>query len=159
MQHEDVVTVLNDPLAQELLGSSLARLAYNGPDGYPRVIPIGYDWNGARFVVCTAANAPKVRALRANPKVALTIDTDTHPPHVLLVRGSASVELVDGVPDEYLRASRKGVSAEHWPAFEAQVRALYRQMARIAIVPEWAKLLDFETRLPAAIEQLVSGNR
>jgi hypothetical protein len=28
-------------------------------------------------------------------------------------------------------------------------------MARIAIEPTWAKLLDFETRLPRAVEELV----
>jgi hypothetical protein len=36
-----------------------------------------------------------------------------------------------------------------------QVRALDKQMARIAIVPERTKLLDFETRLPQAVEQLI----
>src|SRR5690348_3754917 len=88
MQHENVIQVLNDPLAQELLNSAIpARLAYTGRDGFPRVIPIGFYWNGTQFFVCTAPNAPKVRALAANPKVALTIDTDTFPPHVLLVRG------------------------------------------------------------------------
>jgi hypothetical protein len=40
-------------------------------------------------------NAPKVKALAANPKVALTVDTDSFPPHVLLVRGEAAVEVVD----------------------------------------------------------------
>jgi hypothetical protein len=34
--------------------------------------------------------------------------------------------------------------------------ALYQQMARIAIEPTWAKLMDFETRLPRAVEQLVN---
>jgi nitroimidazol reductase NimA-like FMN-containing flavoprotein (pyridoxamine 5'-phosphate oxidase superfamily) len=59
--------VLNDPLAQELLHSALlARLGYNGTDGPPRVIPIGYHWNGGQFVICTAEQAPKVRALRLN---------------------------------------------------------------------------------------------
>jgi hypothetical protein len=28
-------------------------------------------------------------------------------------------------------------------------------MARIAIAPEWAKLLDFETTLPSAVEELL----
>jgi hypothetical protein len=28
-------------------------------------------------------------------------------------------------------------------------------MARITIQPEWAKLLDFETRLPSAVEELI----
>jgi Pyridoxamine 5'-phosphate oxidase len=84
MRHEDVMEVLNDPLAQELMHSPLlARMAYNGMDGTPRAIPIGYLWNGAGFVMCTASIAPKVRALQANPKAALTIDTETEPPHVL----------------------------------------------------------------------------
>jgi hypothetical protein len=157
MQHEMVMNVLRDPLAQELLHSPLlTRLGYNGLDGSPRVVPIGYLWNGTSFIMCTAATAPKVRALTANPKVAMTIDTDTQPPHTLLVRGTASIEIVDGVPDEYLEASRKALPPEQWSAFEDQVRSVYPQMARITIQPEWAKLLDFETRLPSAVEELIS---
>ena len=156
MRREAVMAVLADPLAQELLDSPLlARLGYNGPDGAPRVVPIGYLWNGSAFVVCTATMAPKVRALELNPKVALSIDTDTLPPHVLLVRGTAGVEIVDGIPDEFLEASHKAVPQDQWSQFEAQVRSLYPQMARITIEPDWAKLLDFETRLPIALEQLV----
>lgn len=157
MQHENVIHVLNDPLAQELLHSSIpVRLAYIGLDGFPRVVPLGFHWDGAEFVIGTLPHAAKVRALAANPKVALTIDTNAFPPHVLLVRGTARVEVVEGVPPEYLAGAKKQVGVEQWPAFEAEVRALYTQMARIAIVPEWAKLLDFETRLPRAVEQLVS---
>lgn len=44
-------------------------------------------------------------------------------PHVLLVRGNARVETVDGVPDDYLEASRKLVGADAIAAFEYQVRA------------------------------------
>ena len=157
MTQGNAIQVLNDPLAQELLNSNIpARLAYTGRDGAPRAIPIAFHWDGQRFVVCTPPHAAKVEALRANPKVALTIDTTTFPPLVLLVRGTAGVEVVDGVPPEYLEGSKKIVGEERFPAFEAQVRALYQQMARIAIVPEWAKLLDFETRLPSAVEQLVN---
>jgi len=157
MQQDDVSQVLNDPLAQELLDSNIpARLAYTGRDGAPRAIPIAFDWTGTEFVVCTPPHAAKVRALQANPRVALTIDTTTFPPHVLLVRGTARVEVVDGVPPEYLAGSRKIVGEARFPEFENQVQALYQQMARIAIVPEWAKLLDFETRLPRAVEQLVN---
>ncbi|HEY8736949.1 MAG TPA: pyridoxamine 5'-phosphate oxidase family protein [Candidatus Dormibacteraeota bacterium] len=157
MRREDIVDILDDPLAQELLHSPLlAHLAYNGRDGYPRVIPIGYQWRGGQFIVCTASNAPKVRALQTNPKVALTVDTDTQPPHVLLVRGTASVEIVDGIPAEYFEASKKYIPVEQWQAFEVQVRDLYKQMARITITPDWAKLLDFETRLPIAVEQIVA---
>ncbi|MDP9335002.1 MAG: pyridoxamine 5'-phosphate oxidase family protein [Actinomycetota bacterium] len=158
MQHETVMDILRDPLAQELLHSSLlARLGYNGADGAPRVVPVGYVWNGSTFIVCTAVQAPKVRALASNAKVALSIDTDTQPPHVLLVRGIAAVDIVDGVPDEFLEASEKSLPRDQWPQFEAQIRSIYSQMARITIEPEWAKLLDFETRLPIAVEWLVRG--
>jgi hypothetical protein len=108
-----------------------------------------------KFVLCTVPHAPKVSALKANPKVAFTVDTNAFPPHVLLVRGTAAIDIVDGVPPEYLAASRKGVGPDQWDAFEAQVRAMYKQMARIKITPLWAKLLDFQTRFPTPIEKLI----
>lgn len=156
MQEQDVKRVLSDPLAQKLMQSSIpARLAYVGPDGFPRAIPIGFHWNGAQFVLATVPHAPKVPALRANPKVALTVDTETFPPNVLLVRGTAAIDIVDGVPLEYLEACRKSVGPEQWDAFEAGVRRMYKQMARIKITPVWAKLLDFQTRFPTPIEKLI----
>ncbi|HEY8864925.1 MAG TPA: hypothetical protein VIO37_12280 [Candidatus Dormibacteraeota bacterium] len=63
--------------------------------------------------------------------------------------------MVDGVPREYLDASDKSLPVEQWPAFEAQVRGVYKQVARMSVVPTWANVLDFETRLPVAVERLV----
>ena len=31
----------------------------------------------------------------------------------------------------------------------------YDRMVRIVVVPTWAKLIDFETTLPSAVEELV----
>ena len=52
-------------------------------------MPIGLSWNGSEVVMCTTKNAPKIQALRQNPAVALTIDTEVHPPRILLIRGRA----------------------------------------------------------------------
>src|SRR5207253_9299270 len=110
MDRESASAVLATPLAQELLRSSpVAHLAYIGRDGYPRVIPTGFVWKGGRFVVCTPDNAPKVRGLGSNPRVALAIDTQTQPPRILLVRGTASMEFADGVPDDYFESSHRCV--------------------------------------------------
>ena len=150
MDSKAVFETLNDPLAQELMHSDIpARLAYTGLDGFPRVIPIGFWWNGAQFILATSTKAPKVRAIRANPKIALTIDTVAFPPNVLTVRGTASIEIVEGVPWEYLEASKKQIAPELFQTFEAQVRIQYPQMAKISITPEWAKLFDFVTRAPS----------
>ena len=45
-----------------------------------------------------------------------------------------------------------------WPEqraeWETEVRSLYDGMARIVVAPTWAKLIDFETTLPSAVEEL-----
>jgi nitroimidazol reductase NimA-like FMN-containing flavoprotein (pyridoxamine 5'-phosphate oxidase superfamily) len=157
MDRSDVAEVLSKPISQELLGSAIpARLAYTALDGDPRVVPVAFHWNGAQLVVCTVPAMAKVRALRHNPRVAITIDTQEQwPPRVLLVRGTASIEHVDGVPEEYIEASRKVTPAEVFEDWEAGVRGLYDEMVRITIEPHWAKLLDFETTIPKAVEDLI----
>lgn len=160
MRYEDVIEVLNDPVAHELLHSAIpARLAYTGVDGSPRVVPVAFYWDGAQLAIGTTPRAPKVRALEKNPKVALTVDTNKQPPHVLLVRGIASIAVVDGVPSEYLQASKKLVDEEGWEAFEAEVRAMYEQMALITITPQWAKVMDFETRIPGILTELIEERK
>jgi hypothetical protein len=155
MTSDDVRTVLDDPIARELLDSThLLRLAYTALDGSPRVIPIGFLWNGSQLVTATAPRAHKVAALQRDPRVAGTIDVDAMPPRVLLLRGTATIEIVDGLVDEWVEASRRHVPAEMFPAWEAGSRELYRQMARIAITPTWVKIMDFETRGPEAVERL-----
>ncbi len=148
---------LGEPGALELLDRQpLARLGYTGLDGFPRVIPVGFLWRGGRIIVCTATIAPKVAALKARPHVALTIDNDNAAASkALCVRGVATIDIVDGVPEEYLAAVAKGIPAEQNGQFEAQVRSLYKQMARISIEPTWARYYDFTAgRVPAFLQKL-----
>jgi hypothetical protein len=148
--------ILDHPTSRELLARDITRLAYVAQDGTPRTIPIAFTWNGAEIVLCTTRKAPKLPALRRNPAVALTIDTEVHPPKILLLRGRAELDDVDGIPDEYLQMNG---TYEMTPAqrveWEAEVRSLYDGMVRIVITPTWAKLIDFETTLPSAVEELV----
>lgn len=158
MRRDEVQAVMEDPVAQRLMASAnLARLAYIALDGTPRVVPVAFHWNGVALVIGTVPGSAKVAALEANPAVALTIDTSppAWPPNVLLVRGSAAVSLVDGVFPDYVAAARKVTPAGEFPQWEAGVHALYDQMARIDVTPTWAKVHDFETRMPQAVEDLV----
>ena len=135
-------------------------LAYTWPDGFPRVIPIGFHWTGEHIIVCTVPSSPKARAMAARPHVALTIDTDQGTPgRFLSVRGEAAIEIVDGVPDEYLAASTKKMDDEQARQFEAAVRSMYQQMARITIQPRWARYYDFGGgRVPGFLLKLAQGN-
>ncbi|WP_225730559.1 MULTISPECIES: pyridoxamine 5'-phosphate oxidase family protein [unclassified Nocardia] len=80
-----ISTILNLPISQELLNRDLLRMAYVAKDGTPRNVPVAFVWNGSQIVVCTSKNAPKLPSLRRNPMVALTIDTEVHPPKILLI--------------------------------------------------------------------------
>lgn len=161
MNGQELARELRHPGAQELLRSaSLARLAYNGLDGLPRVIPIGFYWNGERIVVCTAPTSPKARALSVRPNVALTIDTGSTPAtaKALLVRGLVVMDTVEGVPDEYLAASAKSLEAPELAEFERHVRSMYQQMVRISIEPLWARFYDFGAgRVPAFLQNLANA--
>ena len=155
MQPNEITEVLSRSLSQELLARGLTRLAYVAKDGTPRCIPIAFTWNGPEIVMCTAKNASKLPALRGNPAVALTIDTEVHPPTILLIRGRAELDVVEGIPDEYLQASGSyEMTPEQRVEWEAGVRSLYDGMVRIVVTPTWAKLIDFETTLPSAVEEL-----
>jgi hypothetical protein len=161
MDPQEIADVLELPGARDLLTSAtLLRLAYNGSDGFPRVIPAGFYWNGNGIVVCTAATAPKVKALSSRPDVAITIDVGDTPAEAkaLLLRGRAHVDIVDGVADEYLAASAKAMSADELAEFKRQVGSVYDQMARISVEPSWARFFDFGAgRLPSFLTELTGG--
>ena len=123
------------------------------------MIPIGFYWNGERIVVCTAPTSPKVRALTSRPQVALTIDTGSEPAtaKALMVRGLATLETVDGVPDEYIAAAAKSYEPSKLAEFERAVRSTYKQMVRISIEPQWARFYDFGAgRVPEFLTKLGS---
>jgi hypothetical protein len=156
MTKDEIAEILAKPYAQRLLnGPEPARLAYDGLDGDPRVIPIGFWTEGGHILMATVPKSAKVAALRRKPKVAITIDTGAFPPKVLLLRGTAEVELVQGIPDGYLHAGHKVMTDEQYPEWEAGVKALYNEMVVITVTPTWAKLLDFETTIPESVEELI----
>jgi nitroimidazol reductase NimA-like FMN-containing flavoprotein (pyridoxamine 5'-phosphate oxidase superfamily) len=161
MDPQEITEELEHPGARNLLASAtLLRLAYDGSDGFPRVIPIGFYWNGNQIVVCTATTAPKAKALSSRPNVAITIDVGDTPAEAkaLLMRGRASVDIVDGVAEEYLAASAKAMEGDQLAEFERQVRSLYDQMARISIEPVWARFFDFGAgRMPRFLQTLASN--
>jgi nitroimidazol reductase NimA-like FMN-containing flavoprotein (pyridoxamine 5'-phosphate oxidase superfamily) len=157
MDARTVTDTLAKPVAQELLFSDIpARLSYVGLDGDPRVVPTAFWWTGSAVVVTTVVHSAKVAAITAHPRVALAIDRPGMPPRSLLIRGRASIEVVDGVREEFVAASRKITPAEAMPQWEAGVRALYRQTAVLTITPDHVVLHDFETTIPKAVADLIA---
>ena len=146
------LALLQHPASKELLQSKIpARLAYVWTDGSPRVIPIWFHWNGRDFVLGTPSKAPKLKALAKNPKVALTIDDNTFPHKVLLVRGTARLQTMTGIVPEYAMAADRYFGSQQGKAWVEQLGSMIQEMVRITVTPEWAGLLDFQTRFPSAL--------
>lgn len=142
--------LLKDPVAEKLLGSTVpARLSYNWMDGTPRVVPIWFHWNGEHVVLASPAKAPKLRALAADPNVALSIDAADWPYKVLMIRGTATIEMLDDVSPEYALAASRYFGPEQGPAWVATLRG--QPTGRIRVTPSWVGILDFETRFPSAL--------
>jgi hypothetical protein len=157
--------LLQSDAARRLLDSGIpARFAYVALDGTPRVVPTWFHWTGEELVMPTFVAAPHVRhpaarlaALRANPAVAVTIDTEDTPPVALGIRGRASVTEVDGVAPEYALAAPRYMGAEAAASYLAMLDQPGTRMARIAVRPSWVGLVDFQTRLPSTLGGIVRG--
>jgi hypothetical protein len=148
--------LLESGVARRLLGSATpARVAYVALDGTPRIVPSWFHWTGDELVMPTFLAAPHVsraparlRALRANPQVAVSIDTAATPPEVLLLRGRVAITEVDRVAPEYALAARRYLGEQAAADYLRQIDQPGTRMARIALRPSWVGLVDFQTRLP-----------
>ncbi len=146
------LSLLQHPAAQEMLHSKIpARLAYIARDGTPRVVPIWFHWNGKEIVMASPPKAPKLKSLAKNPNVSLTIDENVVPPTVLLIRGTARLEAVEGIVPEYEASAARYFDAELAQTWLKQLRGMISSMVRITVTPEWVGLLDFQTRFPSAL--------
>ena len=149
------VTLLNDPVAQKLLQSAIpARLAYNWSDGTPRVLPIWFHWNGEQIVLAGPPNAPKMKVLAPNSKVAVTIDDKNWPYKILLVRGTVQIEMVKGMVPEYVASAKRYLGEEGSKGFLEMYGNMFpEENVRMAIQPEWVGIIDMEARFPSAFEE------
>lgn len=143
--------LLADPIAQELLVSrQMARLAYTWTDGTPRVVPIGFHWTGEAVVMGTPVRAPKLKALVADPRVAVTIDNEqSFPFKALLLRGTAAIDHLEDVSPEYEASIHRYMGPEAGEEWLSTLRG--QPMVRITVRPTFVRVLDFVTRFPSAL--------
>lgn len=104
---------LNEATRQALASGRLAHLATINPDGTPQVTCIYVGWDGDDLVAGHFANHVKLRNMRRDPRITLSMEADiTFPgqtegfsPYVV-VKGLARVE--EGGAVEVLRRNSQG---------------------------------------------------
>jgi len=68
-----------------------------------------------------------------------------------MVRGTATLEEVEGIVPEYALAAQRYFGEEQGQAWVQQVSQTLTRMVRIAVHPQWVGLLDFQSRFPSAL--------
>jgi PPOX class probable F420-dependent enzyme len=129
---------------------NLARLAYIGLDGRPRVVPIWFAEQNGDIIMVTGPKAEKARALEKNGAVAVTIDSAQPPYKVLLIDGDADLEPVEGMAPEYRPIVERylGPAAE---AYLGQLLPRVKRQVRIRIKVRSHRIFDFVKRYPKSL--------
>jgi hypothetical protein len=117
------------------------------------VVSIWFHWDGTDVVMGTLPGAPKLKALHSGDRVAITIDTNDPPHHILSIRGTAEVTETQGVVAEYAQAAMRYLGKERGEAYVGSLPADIK-MGRIAVRPDQVVVLDFETRFPSPVASL-----
>ena len=87
--------VTADPRAVELLQSTLiGQLGYHGLDGYPRVLPVWFEYSDSEILIGSKAGLYKGRALARDSRASLAVSTNDRPYHIVVVVGDATVEVL-----------------------------------------------------------------
>jgi len=172
MDYLDIQDLVNtDPVVQALLEAPLPlQLGYVGLDGHPRTVPVSYIWNGKALVFATPPFAYKVKAIEAHPQVSFTVNVAddeirakvaaqlgptvaSYTPLIMLGRGTATIEVKPGVPQEHVEASRRLVNDDaELREWERVKRAATDEMAVVTIKPTHLTVCDFITRFPPPAE-------
>jgi hypothetical protein len=103
--------------------------------------------------MATLPGAPKLKALHNGDRVAITIDTNDPPHHILSIRGTAEVTQSQGVVREYAQAAARYLGSAQGEAYVGSLPPDIR-MGRIAVRPDQVVVLDFETRFPSPVTAL-----
>ena len=83
MTHDEIGAYLREP--------HIADLATLRLDGSPHVAPVWYHYDGDKVMVVAERTAVKVRNIGDDPRVSLSIATDTEPYKYVLVTGDATI--------------------------------------------------------------------
>ncbi len=88
----DTTTASGARAMERLRTELIAWLTTVAPDGQPQSSPVWFLWEDGEIVVCSLATTPRVRNVRANPRVALNLNSDVVGGDVATLEGGARVE-------------------------------------------------------------------
>jgi nitroimidazol reductase NimA-like FMN-containing flavoprotein (pyridoxamine 5'-phosphate oxidase superfamily) len=76
-----------------MLGETIVgQLSFLGLDGYPRVVPVWFDFTGGEVLISNAPGTYKCRCIARQGRVGFTVSDPSPPYRVVAITGDAVVE-------------------------------------------------------------------
>jgi PPOX class probable F420-dependent enzyme len=140
------ISLSAEELDRFLEGQRTLRLATCGPDGDPQVVPLWFAWVGRAVFVNTTQGNRTVRAARAHPRVAATVDDGVSYGELrgVVLRGS----LEEAADDPRLHEVREVFSAKYYGGGEVPFDR-WRRRTWFRLVPDRIASWDFR-KVPEA---------
>jgi PPOX class probable F420-dependent enzyme len=99
----------------------IAKLATLNSDGSPNVVPVWFEWDGQTAIVFTERHSPKVKRIRADSRVALSVEEPLGIPEAwVTIEGTAAIEDHGGIDlarrlaPRYYTPERAAEALEKW---------------------------------------------
>ena len=107
-----MATAVDTRVEERLRREEIVWLDSVRPDGRPHNVPVWFLWDGESLLIYTEPGAQKVKNIRANPRVALNLNSDPHGGEVVRMDATAEI-LADPPPvstlDSYVEKYRRGI--------------------------------------------------
>jgi PPOX class probable F420-dependent enzyme len=114
-------TATLSPAVRELLGrQNFPHIATLMPDGSPQVTPVWVDLEGDRILVNTAEGRTKIRNVRRDPRVAISVHDQENPYKSAFLRGLVVEIRSEGAEDHIDKMSKKYGGPDIYPAHDPE---------------------------------------
>ena len=113
--HLDMSDAQQAHTAERLRAEEILWLASVRPDGRPHLVPVWFLWEGETILLFSKPENQKIRNLRQNPAVSVSLDNSDHGDDVTILEGIAAV-----IDDPAITATL--------PAYAAKYAALLTDM-------------------------------
>ena len=104
----------------------IAKLATLNADGSPTVVPVWFEWDGDTAALFTSRSSPKVKRIRRDARVALSVEEGVGIPEAwVTIEGLATIDEAGG-----------------WPLAQRLARRYYTPEKNESVLPAWEKMAD-----------------
>ncbi len=109
------MAIIPTDLEDILLKRSFAHVATLGPNGEPQSTPVWIDWDGTHLKFSQTKSRQKVRNLKRDPRIAVSVHDPDQPYRYLEVRGRV-VGFEDDPNNEFInRMAKKYLDVDEYP--------------------------------------------